>query len=57
MSLYIFFQNDAGKEIDIICLKEGQYFGELALVTHKPRAATVYSKGDCKVAGMQINPS
>lgn len=29
----------------------GQYFGELALVTNKPRAASVYAAGDTKCLG------
>ncbi|XP_069964855.1 cAMP-dependent protein kinase type II regulatory subunit isoform X1 [Bactrocera oleae] len=39
-----------GKEIEISRLGKGQYFGELALVTHRPRAASVYADGDVKVA-------
>ena len=31
-------------------IQKGGYFGELALVTHKPRAATVKAEGDVKVA-------
>lgn len=29
----------------------GQYFGELALVTNKPRAASAYAVGDVKLLG------
>lgn len=47
-------KDDSGREVEITCLKEGQYFGELALVTHKPRAASVYSKGICRVAALDI---
>ncbi|EDW74503.2 uncharacterized protein Dwil_GK21366, isoform B [Drosophila willistoni] len=36
-------QDDA--EIEISQLGKGQYFGELALVTHRPRAASVYATG------------
>lgn len=32
-------------EIEISKLSKGQYFGELALVTHRPRAASVYATG------------
>ncbi|XP_023162796.1 cAMP-dependent protein kinase type II regulatory subunit isoform X2 [Drosophila hydei] len=32
-------------EIEISQLGKGQYFGELALVTHRPRAASVYATG------------
>ncbi|EDV37986.1 uncharacterized protein Dana_GF13729, isoform A [Drosophila ananassae] len=36
-------QEDA--EVEISQLGKGQYFGELALVTHRPRAASVYATG------------
>ena len=35
------------------CTKGG-YFGELALVTHKPRAASVYAVGDLVCAGIVL---
>eukprot|EP00160_Parvularia_atlantis_P014345 Unigene3514_Nuclearia_a/m.10736 Unigene3514_Nuclearia_a/g.10736 ORF Unigene3514_Nuclearia_a/g.10736 Unigene3514_Nuclearia_a/m.10736 type:complete len:340 (-) Unigene3514_Nuclearia_a:405-1424(-) len=42
-------QTDAdGKSRHIITLKKGDYFGELALLTDKPRAASVTSKGRLK---------
>jgi CRP-like cAMP-binding protein len=34
----------------VTTIQKGGYFGELALVTHKPRAATVKAEGDVKVA-------
>lgn len=38
-------------EIEISKLGKGQYFGELALVTHRPRAASVYAtEGTVKLA-------
>uniref|UniRef100_A0A1A9VPC1 cAMP-dependent protein kinase type II regulatory subunit n=1 Tax=Glossina austeni TaxID=7395 RepID=A0A1A9VPC1_GLOAU len=39
-----------GSEIEISRLSKGEYFGELALVTHRPRAASVYAETDVKVA-------
>lgn len=37
-------------------IKEGGYFGELALVTHKARAATVAAHGgDVRVAFLDVN--
>jgi len=47
-------KDDTGREVEITCLSSSQYFGELALVTHKPRAASVISKGGCKVAALDI---
>ena len=44
-------QNDEGTEIEVTRYTDGAYFGELALVTHKPRAASIYAIGDVKVAG------
>lgn len=34
---------DNGQEVEIKEIKKGGYFGELALVTHKPRAASAYA--------------
>lgn len=42
-------EQDAG-EVEISVLAKGQYFGELALVTHRPRAASAYAANDVKVA-------
>ncbi|XP_077990060.1 cAMP-dependent protein kinase type II regulatory subunit-like isoform X2 [Glandiceps talaboti] len=36
-------QEDPTKEVEIARCEKGQYFGELALVTHKPRAASAYA--------------
>lgn len=33
-------------EVEISVLGKGQYFGELALVTHRPRAASAYASTD-----------
>uniref|UniRef100_A0A8C7X124 cAMP-dependent protein kinase type II-alpha regulatory subunit n=1 Tax=Oryzias sinensis TaxID=183150 RepID=A0A8C7X124_9TELE len=35
-------------EVEITRCSRGQYFGELALVTNKPRAASAYAVGDVK---------
>lgn len=43
------YKMDAGKQA-IKLYKKGDYFGELALLDDKPRAASVVAKGDCKVA-------
>lgn len=37
-------------ETEISKLEKGQYFGELALVTHRPRAASAYAQDHVKVA-------
>lgn len=42
-------QQDRG-ETEISKLEKGQYFGELALVTHRPRAASAYAQNNVKVA-------
>lgn len=45
-----------GAEIEISKLGKGAYFGELALVTHRPRAASVYAASDdVKVACKYID--
>lgn len=37
--------------MDITTCSRGQYFGELALVTNKPRAASAYAVGSVKCLG------
>lgn len=36
-------QMEDGRVIDVAILGKGDYFGELALINHKPRAASVYA--------------
>ncbi|XP_055619326.1 cAMP-dependent protein kinase type II regulatory subunit isoform X3 [Toxorhynchites rutilus septentrionalis] len=47
-------QQDAG-EVEISNLEKGQYFGELALVTHRPRAASAYAVDNVKVAFLDVD--
>lgn len=42
--------DEKGKEIEINRLGKGGYFGELALVTHRPRAASAFAAEDIKLA-------
>lgn len=45
----VFYKADASGQSRLVNeLKQGDYFGELALLTDKPRAATVVAKGDLK---------
>ncbi|XP_077384548.1 protein kinase, cAMP-dependent, regulatory, type II, alpha, B isoform X2 [Festucalex cinctus] len=41
-------------EVEVARCSRGQYFGELALVTNKPRAASVYAVGDTKCLVIDI---
>uniref|UniRef100_A0A6Q2WPH5 cAMP-dependent protein kinase type II-alpha regulatory subunit n=1 Tax=Esox lucius TaxID=8010 RepID=A0A6Q2WPH5_ESOLU len=41
-------------EVEIARCSRGQYFGELALVTNKPRAASVYAVGETKCLVIDI---
>ncbi|GFR33071.1 cAMP-dependent protein kinase type II regulatory subunit [Trichonephila clavata] len=41
-------------EMDVTTLTKGQYFGELALVTQKPRAASAYAVGNVKLAFLDV---
>ncbi|XP_066474595.1 cAMP-dependent protein kinase type II-alpha regulatory subunit [Tiliqua scincoides] len=45
---------DANQEVEIARCQKGQYFGELALVTNKPRAASAYAVGEVKCLVMDI---
>lgn len=49
-SVSIRLEQDGGGEVEIAMLNKGQYFGELALVTHRPRAASAYATTDIKIA-------
>ncbi|XP_033745431.1 cAMP-dependent protein kinase type II regulatory subunit-like isoform X2 [Pecten maximus] len=42
------------EELEVKRYEKGGYFGELALVTHKPRAATAYSIGSTKCAVLDV---
>lgn len=44
---------DPPEDLEITTLTEG-YFGELALVTHKPRAASIYAVDDVTVAALDV---
>lgn len=46
--------DDSGKEIEINRISKGGYFGELALVTHRPRAASAFADGDVKLAFLDV---
>ncbi|CAK6955492.1 protein kinase%2C cAMP-dependent, regulatory, type II, alpha, B isoform X1 [Scomber scombrus] len=41
-------------EVEVACCSRGQYFGELALVNNKPRAASVYAVGETKCLVIDI---
>ncbi|XP_067003176.1 cAMP-dependent protein kinase type II regulatory subunit [Anabrus simplex] len=45
---------DNGQEVEINRVTNGGYFGELALVTHKPRAASAYALGEVKLAFLDV---
>jgi len=45
---------DNGKEVEINRVDSGGYLGELALVTHKPRAASAYAVGHVKLAFLDV---
>ncbi|XP_037961750.1 cAMP-dependent protein kinase type II regulatory subunit isoform X2 [Plutella xylostella] len=53
-SVSIRISRDDGNEIEVKRLGKGAYFGELALVTHKPRAASAYAVGPVKVAFLDV---
>lgn len=41
-------------EVEVSRCNKGAYFGELALLTHKPRAASVYAVGSTKCAVLDV---
>lgn len=50
----ITIRNDQKEEVEISRIDKGGYFGELALVTHKPRAASAYACGNIKLAFLDV---
>lgn len=48
-NISIRIKQDVG-DVEVALLGKGQYFGELALVTHRPRAASAYAADNIKVA-------
>jgi len=53
-SIKITITGDSGQEVEINRISKGGYFGELALVTHKPRAASAYAVGNIKLAFLDV---
>ncbi|CAK6435924.1 unnamed protein product [Pipistrellus nathusii] len=47
-------KDNGSQEVEIARCRKGQYFGELALVTNKPRAASAYAVGDVKCLVMDV---
>lgn len=45
---------ESNQEVELTRCKRGQYFGELALVTNKPRAASAYAVDDVKCLVMDV---
>jgi len=43
-----------GSEVSVCTLQTGQYFGELALVIHQTRSASVYATSDVKLAFLEV---
>jgi len=48
-------ESDDDPEVEVSRCNKGAYFGELALLTHKPRAASVYAVGVTKCAVLDVN--
>eukprot|EP00794_Sanderia_malayensis_P005982 gene5982-6678_t len=53
VSVRMLSASDPPEDLEITTLEDG-YFGELALVTHKPRAASIYAVGDVTVAALDV---
>lgn len=45
---------DNGAEVEVSRVTKGGYFGELALVTHRPRAASAYCVGSVRLAFLDV---
>lgn len=49
-----FSSQHTNEEVEVSQLNRGEYFGELALIQQKPRAASVYAMTDCACAVLDI---
>ncbi|XP_050528112.1 cAMP-dependent protein kinase type II regulatory subunit-like [Daktulosphaira vitifoliae] len=47
--------SDTGEQINVNQLKKGCYFGELSLLSHKGRAASVFASGKVKLAFLDVD--
>jgi len=50
----VYVESGAGNRKKVSDIEKGGYFGELALVTHKPRAATVVAQSDVRLAFLDV---
>jgi len=48
-------KNNPNDEKHLTTLESGKYFGELAFITHKPRAASVYANGNVTCACLDVS--
>jgi len=51
----VYVESGVGNRKKVSDIEKGGYFGELALVTHKPRAATVVAQSDVRLAFLDVN--
>jgi len=51
----VFVDGASGTRKKVSDIEKGGYFGELALVTHKPRAASVIAQSDVRLAFLDVN--
>lgn len=54
-TIRITVRNEDSKEVPVTNVVKGGYFGELALVTHRPRAANAYAEVDVKLAFLDVD--
>jgi cAMP-dependent protein kinase regulator len=47
-------KSDPSKEIHLANISQGNFFGELAFLTNKPRAASIYANGSVKCACLDV---
>jgi CRP-like cAMP-binding protein len=52
-SVQVVLPRDSGREIPISTLRQGECFGEMAVLEHKERAATVRAQEDCVLLEMK----
>jgi hypothetical protein len=52
----VFFQGDEGPEKLVVRRTPGEYVGEMSIISHEPRMASLVAKGDVRTLCLELKP-